>query len=291
MKLKFIFLLVCSIFISAYPLSAQYRHEIALTAIFQDEAPYIKEWIEYYKLLGVEHFYLYNNLSDDNYLEVLSPYISNGEVELIEWNYPSKKISDWDPIQIAAYADAVNRSKDIVKWLVVVDMDEFIVPIKADTLNKFLRPFETNKNIGGVCIQWVLFGTSHVAAIPEGKLLIETLLLNSGPLLGGNVSKIKSQGFFKSIIRPKYVSEVVSPHYCKYIPGKRHTLLNLSMAQINHYWTRDETFLYDIKIPRRIKWGGSKESVLIRNGEMNHKTDLDKPILRFVPLLRQKMGF
>lgn len=32
------------------------RYYLAAAAIFQDEAPYLKEWIEYHKLIGVEHF-------------------------------------------------------------------------------------------------------------------------------------------------------------------------------------------------------------------------------------------
>lgn len=46
-------------------------HELAVTAIFSDEARFLKEWIEYYQLQGVTKFYLYNNLSEDHYKKVL----------------------------------------------------------------------------------------------------------------------------------------------------------------------------------------------------------------------------
>lgn len=45
----------------AFPAYAQY--ELAICAIFQDEAAYLKEWIEFHKLVGVQHFYLYNHAS------------------------------------------------------------------------------------------------------------------------------------------------------------------------------------------------------------------------------------
>ncbi len=60
------------------------KHELAVCALFQNEAAYMKEWIEFHKLVGVQHFYLYNDHSEDNYLQVLEPYIKNGEVELFE---------------------------------------------------------------------------------------------------------------------------------------------------------------------------------------------------------------
>ncbi len=58
---------------------------LAVAAIFRNEAPYLAEWIEFHRLVGVEKFYLFNNLSADEYLTVLQPYIDDDIVELIEW--------------------------------------------------------------------------------------------------------------------------------------------------------------------------------------------------------------
>ena len=44
---------------------------LSVVAIAKNEAPYIKEWIEYHKLVGVERFYFYDNGSTDNTREVL----------------------------------------------------------------------------------------------------------------------------------------------------------------------------------------------------------------------------
>ena len=53
-----------------------YQYDITVGAIFQNEAPYLKEWIDYHKSVGVDHFVLYNHFSKDNYEEVLYPYIN-----------------------------------------------------------------------------------------------------------------------------------------------------------------------------------------------------------------------
>ena len=65
--------------------SINWKWNIVLSAVFQNEAPYLKEFIEFHKLMGVEHFFLYNNMSHDNYYHVLEEYIKKGEVELFEW--------------------------------------------------------------------------------------------------------------------------------------------------------------------------------------------------------------
>ncbi len=61
------------------------KYYLSICAIFKNEAAYLGEWIEFHRLAGVEHFYLYNNLSDDNYFSVLKYYIDKGTVTLRDW--------------------------------------------------------------------------------------------------------------------------------------------------------------------------------------------------------------
>ena len=44
-------------------------------AIFKNEAHIMKEWIEHYLYHGIEHIYLINDFSTDNFLEILQPFI------------------------------------------------------------------------------------------------------------------------------------------------------------------------------------------------------------------------
>lgn len=44
------------------------KYYLALVSFFRNEARFLKEWIEFYRMIGVEHFYLYNHLSDDNFM-------------------------------------------------------------------------------------------------------------------------------------------------------------------------------------------------------------------------------
>ena len=44
-------------------------YKLSVGSIFKNESQGIKEWIEHYLNHGVEHFYLINDNSNDNYLE------------------------------------------------------------------------------------------------------------------------------------------------------------------------------------------------------------------------------
>jgi len=126
------------------------KYKVAICAIFKNEAPYIKEWIEFHKIVGIEHFYMYNNFSEDNYKEILDPYVESGDVTLIDW--PHKQS------QMQAYADSIARFSNEVQWIGFIDLDEYIVPNKMDTVYAFLQKFEKNRPV--VMMYWRVFGSS-----------------------------------------------------------------------------------------------------------------------------------
>lgn len=140
------------------------KYKVAICAIFRDEALILKEWIEFHKIVGVEHFYLYNNFSEDNYLEILKPYIEQGVVTLIDWPYPQS--------QMAAYQNCVETYKQETKWLGFIDLDEFVVPNKHyNTIYEFLNQFDSNRPI--VIIYWRYFGSSGKIDRDRNKLVTE----------------------------------------------------------------------------------------------------------------------
>lgn len=263
------------------------KYQLSATAIFCNEARFLPEWIEYYQLVGVEHFYLYNNLSTDHYLESLTPYIEKGIVDLIDWPQVATHWGEWNDIQILAHRDAIKRAKKNSKWLAIIDIDEFIVPVKEGSLLGVLKKYE-NKGLGGICAMWAFFGTSHVEKIPENKIMIETLILSSGPASNGDVHQVWRQGSYKSIIRPEYISDLPSPHYAHYEKGRHHEMAPFDELRINHYWTRDNDFFVNTKIPRRMAWGQDNDSIHVWAAGMNGSPD-NNPIIRFVEKLREKM--
>lgn len=277
---------VFSVFLLFNPLEA-YKYDLSFCLIFQNEAPYLKEWIEFHRLVGGQHFYLYNNLSTDNYQEVLAPYIQEGIVELFDSPYPSSTINEFMDLQVVIYQDAVDRSKGKTKWLAIIDSDEFIFPVKTDSLVKFLSKYWDKENIGGICANWVIYGTSNVAKIPDDKLMIETLILSHG----------KGDPKFKSIVKPDKVLAVRTPHYCTYKEGvhhctpskkqKRPPFCEIDKIRINHYWTRDEWYLYNQKIPRRELWGTLP--VTSQHWGQLGNAQIDTSIFRFIESLRKRV--
>ncbi|MDD3139582.1 MAG: glycosyltransferase family 92 protein [Lachnospiraceae bacterium] len=139
------------------------KYNTVICAIFKNEASYFKEWIEFHRIIGIEHFYLYNNCSTDNYMEILKEYIDKGIVDLIEW--PMQQA------QLEAYTDCVNKYKNDSKWIGFIDIDEFVVPIEDDNIYDFLKKYE-NK-FPAIVIYWKLFGSSGKISRDLSSLVTE----------------------------------------------------------------------------------------------------------------------
>jgi hypothetical protein len=109
------------LFPSAAERERQARRELpyfAITTLMLDEARDLREWIEFHRLQGIERFYLYDNGSSDAMEEVVRPYVEQGIVEFTRWPYPGA--------QRRAIADCFRRHRNDVRWLVCMDVDEFL---------------------------------------------------------------------------------------------------------------------------------------------------------------------
>jgi hypothetical protein len=212
--------------------------------------------------MGVERFYLFDNLSADRPKKVLDRYIARGIVELTSWPIDHTDIFEWNEIQCLAYERAIHLASGRTKWLALLDVDEFLFSLEGSILNALQR-FE---KYGGVGVNWQVFGTSNVAKIPKGKLLIETLNFKLPVERGIN-------HHVKSIVRPERLRGCDNAHsmiYCDgfyqvntaEVPfeGRLSPTVETSLLRINHYTLRDEFFLKTQKIPRLQKWWGGSEA-------------------------------
>jgi len=296
MKRKICFLIVTILLLASNLNAAQYN--LSICAIFKNEAPYFKEWIEFHKLQGVEHFFLYNNNSDDDYLTVLQPYINSGELTLKQWSYEfnSNESGVWTYIQNGAYTDCIQKYGTMTNWLAVIDLDEFLFCPSGQDLPSFLIDYE---EYGGVCVNWRMFGTSHLETIPSNLLMIEALIHCSSP-------KLPRNRCVKSIVHPRYVNieKSKSAHYFTFIDNYfsitadgekvssiRSESWSKDKIRINHYWTRTKKYFRENKIPFRHKRKEIHTEKTMQRKIKSYNDCIDTAILQFVPALREILGY
>lgn len=257
---------------------------LAICAIFKNEAPYLKEWIEYHRIIGVEHFYLYDNGSQDGGRDVLEPYIQKKEVTWINWpNQGQEKWHDrpWAWVhttQVSAYEHAFEIAKSETKWIAAIDIDEFLVPHQT---NSMIQLLEDHDAYPALEVSWEIFGTSHVAAIPPRSLMID-LLRKKAP------SHCSWNAQCKTILKPTYYKRFVwPPHRSELLCDQKPFSLEKTILTLNHYICRaDEEFQQRIRNRETILNGSLTEAEMqILKHLGNEEEDLPCGIQRFIPLL------
>jgi hypothetical protein len=269
------------------------KGKLAICAIFKDDGSYLREWIEYHRVVGVSHFYLYNNCSDDTYWEVLKPYVDQGVVEIFDVPFDSSIYRDGAQthnfVQKTCYNHAIDLVCDYNKWLAIIDTDEFICPVVDGTVTKALDRYSY---ADGLAVYWQVYGTSNVWDIGPRELLIEKLLYKEPNDTGS--------GLFKSIVRPKYATchdphwtkvsgSMVIPNHHLFSHNPSLSTLPVDIIRINHYTFRTLSFYELIKKPRRALWGFAPPPEMERQILDRANSTYDPAMMQFVPALKKRM--
>lgn len=269
-----------------------HEYEIGICAIFRNEGRFLKEWIEYHRLIGVEHFYLYNHMSQDNYKEILAPYVKEGIVEVFDCNIEVKTRPEWLRLQISAYHKGIKRALGKCKWLAIVDLDELIFPKLEETLPELLKDYDA---YDALCVNWQLFGTSHIQRLDPKKLMIEQFILR-GP------SDFYQNRFVKTILKPESAVLGMSIGWNVHLPKLKKGCIAVNpefekvtkiyppsivvdRVCINHYATRDEEHFHQKKLKQVNNTTKARQKMLLDLEQCNEIEDTE--ILRYAEELRE----
>lgn len=179
-----------------------YEYNLAVVAIMKNEGPYLTEWVKYYESIGVKHFYIYDNESTDNLAEVAKSLT----------NVTYHKISGVAR-QLDAYNDALNRYGRKCKYMAFLDGDEFVFcPNSDNQLLPILDNYFSKKHVGGLGVNWQIFGSSNFETKQEG-LVTDNYIYRS-------VESFEKNRHIKTICMPGRVAGFAyEPHSMIYLPG------------------------------------------------------------------------
>jgi len=108
--------------------------DCTIVCLIRDEAPYLLEWIAWYKLIGADRLVFYDNDSQDGGSSLLRRLDVKGEVRYIPW----PDIPETSP-QFRAYSHAIAACE--TEWIGFFDADELLVLPRHKRLADFLAGF------------------------------------------------------------------------------------------------------------------------------------------------------
>ncbi|XP_057838889.2 glycosyltransferase family 92 protein RCOM_0530710 [Cryptomeria japonica] len=248
----------------------------ACTMVF-NVAKFIREWVMYNSHLGVEHFFLYDNNSEDNLEQILESGLSGYNVSRYPW--------PWAKTQEAGFSHCALMAREKCQWMMYTDVDEFV--FSHSWLNKQVGPevegiqaVKSNSKAltAGALLNMVMSLSSQrkkPSRISESHIgQVSFKCRNFGPsgltehpdrgVTQGYTCRERQEKRFKSIL----LLEAASPsllniiHRFQLKKGYKTLYVKSSMAVINHYkyqaWSE-----FKVKFKRRVSayvvdWSESK---------------------------------
>jgi hypothetical protein len=213
------------------------KYKLSVCALFKNEASYLKEWLEYHQMVGVDHFYLYDNGSKDSSRDILLPYIKNGLITLTYWPDRVKNSDDANAqhwvlsTQLPAYENAIKCfALQDSEWLVFLDIDEFLVPVETSTVGEVLANYN---QCPGVELTTDFFDASNQDPLLNKGLLIANDNLTNRP------EQNRLKAVEKTIFKPEWNTNFTWPPYkCQFKEGKSADRACRHELRINKYVNR-----------------------------------------------------
>ena len=260
-----------------------------LVAIVKNEGAGIFEWVLYHHLLGFDQIIVYENGSTDDTLSELRRAEALAPLQIIDW--PLR------PGQNQAYNHAIETFGDAFDSFMMLDADEFLLPIKHRGLKPLLQDLSTYPHVG---IHWMMYGSNGHISRPRG-LVLESY-----------TGRAKTANFhIKSIVRPQIFedkqSRFVNPHFMDHsnyvgadrqpyiwdprkngVGGKADVILGADIAMINHYFTKSRED-YEVKLKRANADSLSERKDVFAEADKNHVQD--RTILERYPEIVETLRF
>lgn len=213
-------------------------YKLVFATNFKAENPYLQEWIEYHLLVGVDHFYLYDQDGSEAAQQILAPYEELGVVTRHLWTHYDGTRYDGPTrfYQInknhLGFAHCARHYRHNSEWMMKIDIDEFLYPPAGDdTLLPWLESL-SGRNIKGVSIPRFNYGYNQHETMPAG-LVMEAYLQRET-----TASNHKDLASCHHLSNNRFCNSAHSWHY-RWLSGGKYLQPDAADGiRINHYYTK-----------------------------------------------------
>jgi hypothetical protein len=201
---------------------------LSILAIMKNEAMNLKLWIDHYIYQGVDHFYLIDNGSDDDSVNIINDLIKN--------NYPitlyilPEKFKQQEHYQYVYDQEKLNEA---TKWLIVADLDEFFYCYNS----KISTELKNYEDYDFITSKWRMFGSNNCIEHPKDIRISLT-------------KRVKNLNInTKYIFQTKNInSSSVNIHWLN--DGYTNNIELSEIFRLNHYPIQSKDFFEKVKMTR-----------------------------------------
>jgi hypothetical protein len=129
---------------------------LSVFAMLKNEAHIIVEWVEHHLAHGVDHLYLVDDGSTDNFHVLIAPYVADGTVTV----YQNDVVCETTDRQCAIYRKfAQVGALRASTWLAFIDLDEFLWSPGVVDVKQMVRRYD-DEGYDQLRVPWLTFGAN-----------------------------------------------------------------------------------------------------------------------------------
>ncbi len=273
-------------------------HKVVITT-FKNEAPYILEWVAFYKVLGFDDIVVFTNDCTDGTNRILTRLQELGQVTF--------QINKVGPGGVHRSALRQARRLDTVKkadWVFVCDIDEFLnIHVGNHKIDDLIQA--TGSEVDAISVPWKLFSNNGKSILRNTLVMKQFTDAELPPVSGGATrrfvktlfkpnEKFQRIGLHGPVLRPEFQNDLVWS-----VPGgarKSHNPMGghvqppfgYDVAQLNHYAVRSiEAYLL-----KRHRGRANHMSHVLGTDywdRWNRGGEQDETIHRYLPEVEEKL--
>jgi len=212
------------------------KYNFSVMAIFKNETMNLKVWLDHYLWQGVEHFYLIDNNSDDNPLNILQDYIDMG---IVTYYFKPEKHKQ---VEHYRYVFDNEKIKEKTKWLCICDLDEFFFGTSTKLINVLENEYD---NYDVIYTHSFFYGSDNL--INQPKDIRTSIVYRTDDTVNG----------IKYIFKPSCINNsseiwihwLVEPGTFQKKSGQNETFHDTNF-RLNHYICQSLEYFQNVKMTR-----------------------------------------
>lgn len=213
------------------------RHYLSVGTVFRNEEHCIVEFIEHCLYHGIDHIYMINDFSNENFRPLIQPYLDRGVVTLFENDIITTQLHRQCQIYNKFFLPILNETE----WIAIIDLDEFLYSPSEIDIKNVIKKYDDYNNIK---VEWVNFGSNNKITQPSS--IVEGFTMRSKMTNLNHYS-------YKSIMKANDISNFgVHESYIKNVKSINLSYTNSGPNEllINHYRLQSRELFVNVKATR-----------------------------------------
>lgn len=211
-------------------------YNFVVCSVFKNEAHVLEEWLDHYFYHGVEHIFLVNDFSTDNFMDIINYEKYKDKITLFNNDIITKNVGRQIMIYYKYFSDILKLSK----WISILDLDEFLYCPNDINIQNVLKNYD---DFNLIIVDCYYFGSNNQIEQPSSVV---------NGFTRREIKDVNNNKGHKYIVKSNYIIRFDIHHCQVYGPIKHLKLDNNHAADfiINHYVIQSYNFFMKIKATR-----------------------------------------